>query len=200
MFLKSVFRVRDILVRIRIRILLLLPVTFKTSTKVKVFCFLLFEFTFTSFFNDKMSQGNYKTVEIKVFLTIFAWWWKDPSDPNLYSWLMNLDSAEGQKTHGCGTLVKIKQNTGSKSNQHTLSQSHGRTSQHFVLPFFCLRTSSSLLGGFLATLLEGSLRLSWHTSWTLLTLVLASSDILAFSVPDPWHFGTNQRPRIRTSD
>jgi hypothetical protein len=32
----------------------------------------------TSSFKDKKSKRSYKTVESKVFLTIFAWWWKDP--------------------------------------------------------------------------------------------------------------------------
>jgi hypothetical protein len=38
------------------------------------FCWLLFEGTFTSFFKDKKSKRSHKAVEIKVFLTIFAWW------------------------------------------------------------------------------------------------------------------------------
>jgi hypothetical protein len=36
------------------------------------FCLLFFEGTFTSFFKDKKSKSSHKTVEIKVFLTIFA--------------------------------------------------------------------------------------------------------------------------------
>jgi hypothetical protein len=43
--------------------------------KKKFFCLLLFEgtlTTFTSFFKDKTSKKNHKTVGIKVFLTIFA--------------------------------------------------------------------------------------------------------------------------------
>ncbi len=52
-----------------------------------VFCLLLFEGIFTSFFQDRRkSYWSHKTVEIKVFLTIFAWWWKDPDlkpDPYL---------------------------------------------------------------------------------------------------------------------
>ena len=38
----------------------------------KSFCILLFEGTFTSIFEDKKSKRSHKTVEIKVFLTIFA--------------------------------------------------------------------------------------------------------------------------------
>jgi hypothetical protein len=38
----------------------------------KFFCILLFEGTLTSFFKDKMSKRSHKTVEIKVFLTMFA--------------------------------------------------------------------------------------------------------------------------------
>jgi hypothetical protein len=37
------------------------------STKKIVFCFLLFEGTFVSFFTDKKSKSNHKTVEIKGF-------------------------------------------------------------------------------------------------------------------------------------
>jgi hypothetical protein len=55
----------------------------------KFFCLLLFErkFTkFTSFFKDKNSKRNNKAVGIKVFPTIFIWWYKDP-DPDPYLWL-----------------------------------------------------------------------------------------------------------------
>jgi hypothetical protein len=38
----------------------------------KVFCILLFEGNFTSFFKGKNSKRSHKTVDIKVFLTIFA--------------------------------------------------------------------------------------------------------------------------------
>ncbi len=38
----------------------------------KFFCLLLFEGTFTSFFEDKKSTRSYKTVGIKVFLTVVA--------------------------------------------------------------------------------------------------------------------------------
>jgi hypothetical protein len=39
---------------------------------IQFFCILLFAGTFTSFFKDKKSKRSHKTVEIKVFLTIFA--------------------------------------------------------------------------------------------------------------------------------
>jgi hypothetical protein len=38
----------------------------------RIFSRLLFEGTFTSFFKDKKSKRSHKTVEIKVFRTIFA--------------------------------------------------------------------------------------------------------------------------------
>jgi hypothetical protein len=38
----------------------------------KFSCILLFEGTFTLFFKDKKVKKSHKTVEIKVFLTIFA--------------------------------------------------------------------------------------------------------------------------------
>jgi hypothetical protein len=74
----SVLRIHDILVWIRMRILILLfsSLTFKTQKKKmfqqNFFCILLFEATFPPFFKDKKSKRGHKTVEIKVFLTIFA--------------------------------------------------------------------------------------------------------------------------------
>jgi hypothetical protein len=44
----------------------------KTNFLKKFSCILLFEGTFTSFFKDEKSKRSHKTVEIKVFLTIFA--------------------------------------------------------------------------------------------------------------------------------
>jgi hypothetical protein len=44
----------------------------KKLIKKKFSCILLFEDTFTSFFEGKKSKRSHKTVEIKVFLTIFA--------------------------------------------------------------------------------------------------------------------------------
>jgi hypothetical protein len=44
----------------------------KNKKKKKFSCLLLFEGTFTSFLKDKKSKRSHKTVEIKVFLTIFA--------------------------------------------------------------------------------------------------------------------------------
>ncbi len=59
-----------------IRILLFSSLTFKMPPKndffKTFFCIVLFEGTFTSFFKDKTSKRSHKTVEIKVFLTIFA--------------------------------------------------------------------------------------------------------------------------------
>ncbi len=61
--------------------------------------------TFTSFFKDKKSEKSqnsttYGTVEIKVFvfLSIFAWFWKD-LEPEQYLCLMDPDAnPAGQKT------------------------------------------------------------------------------------------------------
>jgi hypothetical protein len=46
----------------------------KLISKKKFFCILpvLFEGTFTSFFKGKKSKRSHTTLEIKVFLTIFA--------------------------------------------------------------------------------------------------------------------------------
>ncbi len=62
-------QIRDILVRIRIRGSLPLA-NGSGSGSGSFFCLLLFQATFASFFKDKKS-GSHKTVEIKVFLTIF---------------------------------------------------------------------------------------------------------------------------------
>ncbi len=55
--------------------LLFSSLTLKTATKnyyYKNFQLITFEGTITSFFEDKKSKRRYKTVGIKVFLTIFA--------------------------------------------------------------------------------------------------------------------------------
>jgi hypothetical protein len=44
----------------------------KNKFKKKFFCIVLFEGTFRSFFKEKKSKRSHKTVEIKVFLAIFA--------------------------------------------------------------------------------------------------------------------------------
>ncbi len=89
---------------------LFLSVTFKKATKIYHSCFayyLLFEGTLTSFFKDKKSQRSHKTVGIKIFLNVFAWWEKDP-DPNL--WLTDPDPGH-QKSYGfyqcCGSGMFI---------------------------------------------------------------------------------------------
>jgi hypothetical protein len=48
--------------------------TYQKLFFIQVFCLLLFEvtFTFTSFFKAKKSKRSHRTVEIKVFLAIFA--------------------------------------------------------------------------------------------------------------------------------
>jgi hypothetical protein len=88
-----VFRIHNILVWIRIRILIRgsMPLTNGSGSGVgsfyfhhwpsrceqktnfkKVFLHSTFLRYFTSFFKDKMSKRSHKTVEIKVFLTIFC--------------------------------------------------------------------------------------------------------------------------------
>ncbi len=52
------------------------------------------------FFKDKKSKRSHKRVGIKVLLTIFAWWWKDP-DPDSYFWIMDPDPGS-PKTCGSG--------------------------------------------------------------------------------------------------
>ncbi len=66
-------------IRMRIRILLFSSLTFKMPAKnlfkkkISAYYFLKVRYgTFTSFFKGKKSKRSLKTVEIKVFLTIFA--------------------------------------------------------------------------------------------------------------------------------
>ncbi len=61
--------------------------------------------TLTSFFEDKKSKRSYITV-IKVFLAIFAWYWKDPDS---CLWLTNPDADPGgPKTwYGSPTLLTL---------------------------------------------------------------------------------------------
>ncbi len=87
----TVLRIHDILVWIWIRIRGSMPLTDgsgcgslsfhhwpsrcqqkKLFILKKFFCILLFEGTLTSFFKHKKSKRSNKTVDIKVFLTIFA--------------------------------------------------------------------------------------------------------------------------------
>jgi hypothetical protein len=49
-----------------------LPEAFQTNFLYNFFCLLLFEGTFASFFKDKKSKRSHKTVQSKVFVTIFA--------------------------------------------------------------------------------------------------------------------------------
>ncbi len=130
-YFTPVLRIHDILVWIRIRIwirgsmpltngsgcgsgscyffvIILSDANKKQYFLNKFFCLLLFEGTFASFFKDKKSKRSHKAVGIKVFLTIFAWWQKDPDpgldpDQNPYPWLMNPDpdpDPGGPKTYG----------------------------------------------------------------------------------------------------
>ncbi len=44
----------------------------KKIIKKKFFCLLLFEGTYISFLKEKKSKRSHKTIESKVFLTVFA--------------------------------------------------------------------------------------------------------------------------------
>ncbi len=105
----AVFRIHEILVRIRMGSI---PLTNgsgsfyfhhwpsrcqqKNYLKKKVFQYI----TLYIIFKDKKSKRCHKTVEIKVFLTIFPYWLKDP-DPEPYLWLMD-PGPGGPKTCGFG--------------------------------------------------------------------------------------------------
>jgi hypothetical protein len=111
----AVFRIRDILVRILNRIRGSVPLTngsgfasvgsgsssfrqwpSRHQPRIMFSLFLLttFQDTFTLYHSSKIKsqKRSHKTVEIKVFLTIVAWWWNGP-DP--YLWLTYPDPDPG---------------------------------------------------------------------------------------------------------
>ncbi len=64
--------------RIRIRILLFSSVTFKMPKK-NIFAYYFLNIHLHRSSKIKVIKNSQKTrVEMKVYLTIFAWWWKDP--------------------------------------------------------------------------------------------------------------------------
>jgi hypothetical protein len=67
---------------------------------------LLFDGKFPSFFKDKKPKRSQKTVGIKVFLTVFAWWQKD-TDPGLYLWPADPDPG-CPKTYGSQSAILVK--------------------------------------------------------------------------------------------
>ncbi len=90
-------------VRIRIRIVPFSSVGDKMPTN-KFFCLFVFEgYIFTSVFTfrDKKSKRSHKKVEIKVFLTFFACWWKDPGP---YKIMTDPDPG-GPKTNSSGSTT-----------------------------------------------------------------------------------------------
>jgi hypothetical protein len=81
---------------------------------VKFFCFLLFEATFISFFKNKKSKRNHKTVGIKVFLTYFACLKKDP-EPDPYLVIMDpYPDPGGSKIYGSGSAPLVGRYLNSK--------------------------------------------------------------------------------------
>jgi hypothetical protein len=95
----------------------------------------------------KKSQRSDKTGEIKVFLTIFAWWWKDPEldpEPGPYLWLTN----PGAETGG----PKIYWSHGSRSGSGYWRQLTEKTtlqntvSSCKVLYLICVNIKLSLQG------------------------------------------------------
>ncbi len=84
----------------------------RRQQKLRFFASYFLNLHLHQFSKIKCHQEVAKQQKSRFFLTIFAWWRKDPY-PNL---LTNLDSG-GQKTHGSGTPLKIKQKTGSKSKK-----------------------------------------------------------------------------------
>ncbi len=94
----------DFWIRIRIWILLFSSLTFKMPTKNNFFAYYFLKVHLHHFFKDKKSKRSRKAVGIKVFLTIFAWWLKDP-EPDPYLILMDLDpDPGGPKT--CGSAFE----------------------------------------------------------------------------------------------
>ncbi len=92
-------RTTDLWIRKRIRILLFSSVADKMPTENFFLLLITFSGTFTSVFNDKKSKGSHKIVEIRVFLTCYTCWQKDP-DP--YKIMTDPDPG-GLKTCGSGS-------------------------------------------------------------------------------------------------
>ncbi len=71
----------------------------KTNFLHNFFCLTYWRYIYIIFQRYKVKKSH-KIVGIKVFLTIFAWWQKDP-DPDPYLWLVDPDPG-GPKTCGSG--------------------------------------------------------------------------------------------------
>jgi hypothetical protein len=93
------FWIRDILVRIRIRIRILGSVPLSNGSGRPKNIRIRIRNT------SKKLERSHKTVEIKAFLTVFAWWWKDP-EPDPYLWLVDPYAVPGGPntygSHGSG--------------------------------------------------------------------------------------------------
>jgi hypothetical protein len=74
--------------------------------------FILFFSKVFAYYFLKLHLHNFsksQTVGIKVFLTIFAWWWRYPV-PDLYLLLMHPSPEPGgSKTYGSGSATTVKQ-------------------------------------------------------------------------------------------
>ncbi len=104
--LSTFFSVRDIFVRIRIRIRILGSVPLSSgsgcgSGRPKNIRFLRIRIRMRIRNTGKMSKKSQK-VEIKGFLTTFAWWRKDPDpEPDPYLWITDPHADPGgSKTYG----------------------------------------------------------------------------------------------------
>jgi hypothetical protein len=98
---QAVFRIHDILVWVRIRILLFSSLTSKTSTKNGFFkrsfsAYYFLKVHLHIFSKINKSKRSHKTVGITGFLTIFAWWQKDPNlylvDPDPEHWYQDWEA------------------------------------------------------------------------------------------------------------
>ncbi len=140
--LKSVLRIHDIWVdpdprihasdwwiriRIRIRILLFSSLTFKMLASKKINFNTIFSANYflklhLHHFSKIKVKKSHKIVGIKVFLTIFAWWYKDPDpdpeqdpDQDPYLWLVDPDPGDPKTVKNMWIRIRIRiriRNTG----------------------------------------------------------------------------------------
>ncbi len=124
-----------------------------------------------SFFKDKKSYRSHKIEGITVFLTIFAWWQKDP-DP--YLWLMDPDPG-GPITYGSGSATLV--------------------ACQLKLPFICVVVSlyfircSNCHSNLVISVFISYLTYSWIISKMCLFLA-----VLGLPVPGPLVRGTDPDP------
>ncbi len=123
-------------------------VTFRMPPK-NIFCLYFFSLVpvkahLHHYSKIKKSYRSHKTVEMKVFLPVFAWWWKDP-DLEPYLWLTDPDPGD-PKTYGSGsgTLVLAQMQINNFSSKRRLRIWYSNPA-YISLNFFLCRAWGGVL-------------------------------------------------------